>query len=233
VKEPELIVVPTAVFAERAAEWVATSLAQAVAARAHASVALAGGNTPLPIYRELSGTRGELVPWSQLDIFFGDERAVPPEHPDSNFGQVSTALGARLRQAGRVERMRAEIGDPEAAAAAYAGLLPSAFDLILLGMGEDGHIASLFPQSSALFASTRRVVVTAGPKPPRVRLTLTPSVLALAHRIVVLVTGAAKAGMVARALATSDDVAAVPARLVREAVWILDEAAAAAIPERR
>jgi 6-phosphogluconolactonase len=228
-----VIVLPGDGFASQAAAHLAQLLVGLPPPGRRASLALAGGATPLPVYRELAGPTGDVVPWSRLELFFGDERAVPPTDEESNYGQIERALGARLRQVVRVERMEGERADLEAAALAYERALPVALDLVLLGMGEDGHVASLFPESPALDERARRVVPVLGPAPRRARLTITPPVLAAARRVVILVRGRAKAERVARVVAGDDGGPRLPAMLVRQGTWILDEDAASALPRRR
>jgi 6-phosphogluconolactonase len=123
--------------------------------------------------------------------------------------------------------MKGESPNREQAARDYEAALPEALDVLVLGIGEDGHTASLFPNSSALTETARRVLPVIGPKPPPERLTLTPPVLAAARFVLVLAAGAGKAAAVARALEGELDVRACPAQLVRDAVWLTDHAAAA------
>ena len=221
------IVVPAAAFVDAAVAHLTHALHAARNARAMVSVALAGGSTPRPVYAALAA-RGALD-WNRIDIFFGDERAVPPDDPDSNYRMAREAL---FEPAGvpeeRVHRMEAERQDLERAADEYAAGLPPAFDVMLLGIGQDGHTASLFPGSPVLEERSRLVVPVTGPKEPRTRLTVTPPVIARAREIIVLATGSAKAGPVARALDPSTRVADAPVVLARRGTWILDEAAAAA-----
>lgn len=123
--------------------------------------------------------------------------------------------------------MLGESSDYDAAARAYEGVLPEALDVLVLGLGEDGHTASLFPGSSALFEEARRVLPVVGPKPPPNRLTITPPVLKAARAVVVLAAGGGKAQAVARALEGPLDVGNCPSQLVRDALWLMDHAAAA------
>ena len=166
------------------------------------SVALAGGNTPRQVYELLATERFEnRVEWPQTYFFFGDERCVPPEHPDSNYAMAYGALISRVPiPAKNVHRMIGE-GDPNENARAYeaelrtffAGLTWPRFDLVLLGMGEDGHTASLFPDSAAFKEMSRWVVATRNEQSRQERITLTVPVFNHARRIMVLVTGKKKA----------------------------------------
>jgi 6-phosphogluconolactonase len=217
-----------AALARLAAEWLAGEIRVAVALRGACALGLAGGATPHPAYEALAaGPLDEPVPWDRVHVFFGDERAVPPDHPDSNFRMASEALLGRVGvPAGNVHRMEAEAADADAAADRYARLLPEALDVLVLGVGADGHTASLFPGSPALGERSRRVVPARAPKPPERRLTLTPPVIAAARRLLVLAAGADKAQAVARALKSPGAPEEVPARLARDGVWFLDKSAA-------
>ena len=210
---------------------------------AHApfTVALAGGSTPQRLYELLAGepyvTR---VRWGSVELFFGDERAVPPEHPDSNYGMARRALLDHVPSV--AHRMAAEGQD----ARGYARLLSEriakrcdgvpVLDLVLLGIGEDGHTASLFPGTAALAEHTRWVVMNDVPQLHTRRMTLTYPVLNAAERVWVLTAGAGKRAMVAECLAAAernDDPPARPILGVRpthgELIWYLDQAAAAAM----
>jgi 6-phosphogluconolactonase len=203
----------------------AAAIRQALEARQSASVCLAGGSTPKRAYELLST---EALDWGRVDFYFGDERCVSPDHPDSNYRMACEALvrpgGPRLE---RIHRMSAEQEDREAAAAAYDQELPTQLDAMVLGIGEDGHTASLFPGSEALREEKRRVRVIRGAKPPPWRLTVTPPVLRAARALLVLAAGSGKAEAVARAM-KAGAVEEIPARLAARdgATWLLDAAAA-------
>ena len=223
----ELIVVPTpSELARPAAEWLALEIASAIAERGGCALCLAGGRTPEPVYRALAGAAG--IAWTRVDVFFGDERAVPPDHPDSNYLMVRRVLLSRVPlPAGRIHRMEAERFDRDSAALQYEGSLPPRLDILVLGMGPDGHTASLFPGSAALDERRRLVVPVVGAKPPAERLTITPPVIEAARRVAVLATGEDKAAMVARALEGALAPKEVPVQLARRGSWFLDQAAAA------
>ena len=226
---PEVVIAAPDQWTETAARRIADSLEDSVAARRVASVFLAGGNTPRPVYARLAELAPPL-PWDRIDVYFGDERAVPPDHPGSNYRMAAETL---LDPAGvpeeRRHRMPAERPDREEAAREYAERLPERPDLLLLGIGEDGHIASLFPGSAAVLERARAVVPAEGPRPPQWRLTVTPLVIAAARECIVLAKGRGKAVAVARALHGPDDVSECPARLARSGVWILDPEAASGL----
>lgn len=225
-------------WARAAAGRIAATLRRALSERevrggrhGRVSLALAGGSTPEPVYRDLSAMPA--VSWDRVEIFFGDERCVPPDHPESNFRMVREALLEPLGfSADRVHRMEAERDDRDGAAADYARILPPGLDLLLLGVGPDGHTASLFPGAPALGERVRLVVPVSSPaERGPARLTVTPPVLEAAARIVVLVRGPAKADAVARALEGAWDPRACPAQLARRGAWLLDAASAGRLEE--
>jgi 6-phosphogluconolactonase len=205
--------------AERAAEVLATALdaARTVHGAAHAS--LAGGSTPLRAYELL----GPLLPdWSDVHIWFGDERCVGPDDPESTYRMVRETL---VVPGAEIHRCRGELG-PDAAAAEYAEALRDVvLDVALLGMGPDGHTASLFPGHPVLHAEGIAVGVRDSPKPPPERVTLTLPYINNARRILLLTTGEAKAQALARVVAGPDE--AIPASLLaRDRLEIIaDEAA--------
>ncbi len=206
--------------AERAAELAADRMAEAAAAGGH--VALAGGRTPRRAY-ELVGERAG-IDWSRVDLWFGDERCVPPDDPESNYRLVAETLLAHAAGA----RVHAVDGraDPDVAAAAYAAEIRGVrLDLALLGLGEDGHTASLFPGSPALDVRDREAVAVTASKPPPRRITLTLPVFEAAAAIVVLAVGEGKADAVAAVLRGPDR--RFPASLLPERAELLSDRAAA------
>ncbi len=202
------------------ARWVAHALREAMAGGQRVSLALSGGSTTGQVYRELVK---QDVTWALVDFYFVDERFVPPEHPDSNYLLAEETLLKPLGiQAHQVFRMQGERTDRDQAARDYEALLPDVLDVVVLGMGEDGHTASLFPGHTALEERRRRVLAVVGPKPPPWRMTLTLPVLQAARKVLGLVTGAGKRDIVARFRAGED----LPAARVRQAEWMMDRAAA-------
>jgi len=183
-------------------------------------VALAGGSTPRRLYERLAACD---FPWSETEVFFGDERCVPPDHPDSNYRMAHEALLSRVQA--RVHRMPGETCDASAyeedLARVFGPGLPE-FDLVLLGLGVDGHTASLFPGDPALDVTDRHVVRVQRPDHPR--LTLTLPVLSAAKVVMFLVSGESKRESLRRLLAGAD----IPAARVRgrQVIIIGDEAAA-------
>ena len=192
------------------------------------SIALAGGNTPRPVYELLAAPPlRDQIDWTNLDVYWGDERAVPPTDPQSNYAMAWDALLSRVPiPPSQVHRMEAEHADREAAARDYEAILPRALDVLVLGVGPDGHTASIFPGSDAMRESHRRVMPVIGPKPPPARLTITPPVIETAHEIVVIATGADKAAVVARTLDGSNSARDLPIQFARRGAWFLDPAAA-------
>jgi len=184
------------------------------------TVALAGGSTPRLLYERLA-TRD--FPWSETELFFGDERCVPPDHPDSNYRMAYEALLSQVQA--RVHRMPGETCDAasyeEELTRVFGPGLPE-FDLVLLGLGEDGHTASLFAGDLALDITDRRVVRVV--RPDHARLTLTLPVLSAAKVVMFVVSGESKREALGRLLAGAD----TPATRVRarRVVVIADEAAA-------
>lgn len=203
------------------------------------SLVLAGGSTPRGLYTLLADEFGEMLDWSMIDLFWGDERYVPHDDPQSNFRMAREALLDRISiPSANVYPMPTNREIPEDAARAYDGILRSyfeghepRFDLVLLGIGADGHTASLFPGSSALAESDRWVVSVQGPTEPSIRLTLTYPIVNRARNVFVLARGAEKADAVRQALATPPDPAQCPASGIDpkggRLVWWLDESAAA------
>ena len=217
-------VFPSQSYAQEAAARIALRLP------GRGSVVLTGGNTIEPIYAALATSDAG---WGSLDVFFSDERCVPPDDPASNYGLVRRSLFDPVR-ARRVHRMRGE-DPPDAAAAAYheeVAAVTGGFDLVLLGMGTDCHIAAMFPGSSALDERQRLCVAVKRPDGLE-GLTLTPPALDRSHSIVFLVSGADKAEAARRAVAGDEGSATCPARVLAEhpdVTFLLDEAAAADLP---
>lgn len=216
-----LLVVDRADLGPVGARWIADRARDAISARGAFSIALAGGATPRPIYEALAAGASD---WARWHVFFGDERCVPADHADSNQRLATEALLGRVAiPAAQVHGIAGD-ADPEAVARASEAALPDVLDLVLLGVGPDGHVASLFPGSPALLERTRRYVVVRGaPKPPAMRITITPPVLLAARARLVVAVGAEKADAIARA--RGGDVS-LPATLARPCTWLIDRAAA-------
>ncbi len=212
--------------------------------RDRAMIALSGGSTPKSLYERLTedSTIRASMPWAALHVFWGDERHVPPSHPDSNYGMAFRALIDRVPiPPDHIHRIQGEWPDAEAAAADYQvtlrhvfgldpGVVP-AFDLILLGLGPEGHTASIFPGSPAIREPLRLVMAPWVEKLRHHRITFTSRVLNAASTVIVLAAGEEKAAAVKAALEGPEDRDGVPAQLLRDSAgsveWFLDEAAAA------
>ena len=200
------------------------------------TVALAGGSTPKRLYELLAAEPyRSRIRWRDVEFFFGDERAVPPEHPDSNYGMARRALLEHVPST--AHRMAAETGDERGYARIMSERIAErrdgvpVLDLVLLGIGEDGHTASLFPGTAALHERQRWVVMNDVPQLHTRRMTLTYPTLNAAERVWVLIAGAAKQTMVAECLAAAArNETPRPILGVRptagELVWFLDKAAA-------
>jgi 6-phosphogluconolactonase len=229
----------------KSAEAVARAAAAAVVEAAFKAIhehgevrlVLSGGRTPRAAYQLLAGELRDEVDWRRVVFYFGDERCVPPDHPDSNYRMAKEVLFDPLKiQGNSVRRMAGELPPPSAAAdydteirALMAERTP-AFDLVLLGMGAEGHTASLFPGSPALDETTRTVVNVVVPIQPPERLTLTPVAFASARQILFLVTGADKAEALAKVFGGGDDLPAARVSQLASSQFLVDEAAASKLP---
>ena len=233
--------------AREAAKRFAAAASRAVEASTHFRVALSGGRTPLAAYRLLGqdGTFRDSVHWPSVDFFWGDERFVGPDDPQSNYRSAQEALLGPLEiDPARIHPVPTEAVDASAAATAYEQLLGRAFgtqrpqvprfDLVLLGLGADGHTASLFPGALPDFGE-RLVVASRRPDDGSARVTLTPTVLSAAREVLFLVTGAEKAEALEGTLRAKEPDPTFPASLVRPAggmiTWLADRAAAATIAD--
>jgi 6-phosphogluconolactonase len=242
--QPEIIILPNAAaIARRAAEEFVSIAAQAVKEKGACNVALAGGSTPKALYSLLVDDPEfrARVPWDKLQLFFGDERHVPPDHTDSNFRMATEAMIAKspLRPE-QVTRIQGELADTEMAAREYeqalrrhfrlsAGEYPR-FDLVLLGMGEEGHTLSLFPGTKALHPEGRLVVRNWIGKLYAERITLTAATINQAACILFMVTRADKAPALKAVLEGPYEPEQLPAQLIQprdgKLLWLLDTAAA-------
>jgi 6-phosphogluconolactonase len=225
-------------LARAAANTFAAEATQSIREKGRFAVTLAGGSTPNALYELLAAEYVNALDWSRVHAFFGDERCVPPDHEDSNYRMAQEALLSRV-PVGSVHRMHGEM-EPREAAALYEKELEDFFDgtpvldLVLLGIGEDGHTASLFPRTPALDVRDRWAVENQVEKLGTVRLTLTIPTINAARTVVFLVAGEGKAEALREILEGDADPRDYPAKFVRTAsgpVWMVDEAAAGLLRE--
>jgi 6-phosphogluconolactonase len=248
---PEIVIVADAdAAAGIAADRIATILTETVSLRGRADWATTGGSTPVAIYRHLAAeTLRVAVPWSDVHVWWGDDRFVPRDHPLSNVMPLDDVLllgGHVPLPVANLHPFPTEVAigegrDPAWCAAALADELREAaldvedgwpvLDLILLGVGTDGHILSVFPGSSAFDATELALAIPAPThiEPHVARVTLNPALVTVARNVLVVALGSAKAGVLAEVLGPDRDVRRLPAQLAARAgaTWILDEAAAA------
>src|SRR4051794_32073205 len=248
---PPLVVVhrDAGLLARAVAARLVTALVDAQAARGHASVVLTGGGIGTSTLRELAASPArDAVDWEMLDVWWGDERFLPSGHPERNDTQAREALldsvdvdPARIHTMGTSDGAGGD--DVDAAAEAYAAELSAAarpedhgpvptFDVLLLGVGAEGHIASLFPETPALYDDRAVVPVRGAPKPPPTRLSLSMSTINAAREVWVVAAGQEKAAAARMALSGAGPTAvpAAGARGKARTLWLLDHAAAARLP---
>ena len=221
-------------LAERALVIVLEKIQVAIQDRGLCTIALAGGSTPKSLYEAIATHN---LPWNKIHLFWGDERYVPPEHPDSNQGMVRRSWLTRVNfPSDNIHPMPTGAEDPNLDAEAHenelvkffqvtAGKFP-VFDIVLLGMGDDGHTASLFPHTEALSVTDR--LVTVGNKDGQPRLTFTAPLINNARCVIFLVAGANKRPAKEQVFADQADPMTYPARLIQptgELWWLLDRAA--------
>jgi 6-phosphogluconolactonase len=237
IKKPELIVTEDlAQFIDIAAKYISSQLEDIAGSKGHVDIALSGGSTPIPVYEKLTlHTYAFHIPWEAIDFYFGDERCVPPDDPDSNFfAAEDSILKYESIKSSQIHRIPADEENLEKVAMEYAAILPDHLDILLLGMGDDGHIASIFPGSILVDEKNAKMaVVKETPRDPKCRITITPIVIENAGKIVVMVSGANKAQMVARAIEGPYNPHEIPAQLALEGTWILDKAAASGLLETK
>ena len=238
------------VLAEDVAARLVIKLVDAQAERGVASVVLTGGRVAARVYRAIAASPArDAVDWSHVDVWWGDERFLPSGDPERNETQARAALlDAVPVNPMRIHPMPAtdwpDVEDPESAAARYARALADAakpgseilphFDVLLLGVGEDGHIASVFPEHPAVYETRPVAAVRGAPKPPPIRLTLTPPAINTAEEVWLIAAGTGKSSAVRMALSGAGPVQ-VPAAGVHgvdRTLWLVDRQAAAELPPR-
>ena len=212
-------------------EGLARAAAELFVQRNPSAVALSGGSTPKLLYQLLADPNEpfrDQVPWSRIQFFWSDERHVPPDHPDSNYRLANEAMLAHVPiTRGNVHRVMSENPDAEEAAERYEAIVPPRFALILLGLGNDGHTASIFPGSAVLHETERLVAAPWVEKLNTYRITMTLPLINNAASVLFLVSGAEKAEIVREILKGPER---YPAQEVKpaegELIWLLDRAAA-------
>ena len=221
-------------LAREAAAYIVAIGRKALSERGRFNLLLAGGTTPAQTYRNLAeSTRTDTAFWRNTHLYWGDERLVPADDPESNVRMArETLVDIVPVPAENIHPVPVEIGDAKAAASSYATLLPSKPDLVLLGLGEDAHIASLFPGSDAVEETSRRVVAVRGGRPPLRRITITPPVLNSAREVLVLVAEERKAKALNSVFVKGGDARDIPGRLVRDRLWMADRAASRLLLQR-
>jgi 6-phosphogluconolactonase len=245
--EIRILTTPQELF-EIAAEEVVRCAQEAVAGRGRFTIALSGGSTPNSLFNLLATNARSVLPWDHTFFFWGDERHVPPTDPDSNYRMADETMLSKIPvAAGNVFRMPAENPDADSAAREYEATLRKffqlepgqvpIFDLILLGMGPDGHTASLFPGTAGLQEKSRLVIANWVEKLKTSRLTLTLPVLNAARCVAFLVSGTDKAAVLRTVLEDEDAPAEqYPSKLVRpnngRLVWLVDRAAASQLTSK-
>jgi 6-phosphogluconolactonase len=241
-------IAPTpAAVAQAAAQLFTSAAIKAVKARGLARIAISGGTTPKAMFALLADPTQPFikqVPWDKIDLYWVDERCVPPDHADSNYRMTSDALLSKVPlPTERIHRMEGEL-EPEVAAARYESTIRNSFklegaetptfDLILLGMGDDGHTASLFPHTEALNDMTHIVVANHVPQKDTWRITLTWPVINQGREVVFLIEGAAKAQILHDVLLGPYQPDTYPSQIIRPAsgqlTLLLDSAAASKLP---
>lgn len=230
-----------------AADTIVRIAHESIAARGHFTLALSGGSTPKKLYGLLAteAYRSQ-IDWSKIDIFWSDERCVPADDAESNYRMAHEVMLSKLPiPTARIHRVPADQADREAASLTYAQEIQQvigaegvpSIDLIQLGMGPEGHTASLFPHQASLHEVDRLIMPVTVPKPPPPRLTFTPPLLNAARHILFLVTGAEKDEAVQAVLEGSYQPEEYPAQIVRptsgEVTWMLDTGAAAKLSKQK
>lgn len=223
-----------AALVERSRHLVVEKLLEAIAQRGQATIALAGGSTPRPLYESLAE---QDLPWEKLHVFWGDERYVPAAHADSNQGMARKAWLSKVNiPESNIHPMPTGSGSPQINAAEHGAMLQQffevdsgefpAFDVILLGIGDDAHTASLFPHTDALKVRDR--FITVGNKDGQPRITFTIPLINQARCVIFLIAGASKQDALSHIFAENDDPHQYPARFIQpqgELYWLLDGAA--------
>lgn len=237
----------TDTLSHEAALYIVRVAQESIVTHGRFTVALSGGNTPKKLYSLLGEEpyRSQ-IDWNLVEIFWSDERCVPPDSPDSNFWLAQQVLLGKIPISSKqIHRMPADMEDRDAASLLYTRDMQQtfgtdgvpAFDLMQLGMGPEGHTASLFPHQASLHEQQRLVMPVSVPKPPPPRLTFTPRILNAATHVLFLVTGTDKADAVQAVLEGEYQPDEYPAQIVQpvkgEVTWMLDQAAASKLQKTK
>lgn len=217
---PTVLVIPTAEWSKQACELILAEIRSLSLRGPRISVMLTGGRSARALYAAWAGSPAFLAT-GNVDYYLGDERCVPASHGESNSGMVMRDLFGRGMPPGSRFFPMAADGDKERLAQDYEKILPARLDVLLLSVGEDGHVASLFPGGAALKEKNRRVVPVSGPKAPHDRLTITPSVIRSARTVFLLAQGEQKAKLLGSVLA-GGEAGSLPVALAMDATWLLD-----------
>jgi len=209
----------------QAGEAIRCAIEDAILVKGTCSLMLTGGNTVKRIYQYWANQRD--FPHDRITYFFGDERCVAFDHPESNYGMACRSLFPQgIPEHVHIHPMDGSSGNRVRAARHYEENLPPNIDVLLLGLGEDGHVASLFPGDPATIEVGRLVMPVIGIKSPRERLTITPKVIAGARTVFLLATGALKGKVLSRVLNEGCSAQELPVRCAKGAIWLLDKVAA-------
>ena len=211
------------------ADHVISAATSAIDSRGRFDLVLSGGSTPRRTYQLLKErSRGNASLWGKVHVYWGDERYVPHDHPDSNYLLAKEAmLDALDLPAQNVHPVPTDCGSPTECAARYGKMFPAKPDLMLLGMGSDGHTASLFPGTPSVSRTDAPFIASAAPREPRDRICAASGTILAAREIIVLVSGADKADALCSVFAADGSAEATPARIAVDSDWFVDEDAAA------
>jgi 6-phosphogluconolactonase len=211
-----------------AAETIYTTGKKAIQQQDTFHFVLSGGNTPQGVYEKLaSESRTDREFWSKTHVYWGDERCVPPDDPQSNYRMANRALLFQVPiPFANIHRIEAEHSDTQKMIEEYESLFPKSPDLVLLGMGADGHTASLFPGSPALERTGQSFIKTEAAVEPKYRITMTPEAIRNAKEVIVLVSCKDKSETLVRVFQKEGSVSKTPARLARDRTWLVDIKAA-------
>jgi 6-phosphogluconolactonase len=221
---PQIIVFSDEHWANESALLLESYVEEVCKKKGSCAVMLTGGRGAEKIYRAWSGQLMRRK--NNLDFFFGDERCVASEDPESNYRMVCQALfPTGIPDRFSIHRVKGENTDRGAEAKRYGKTIPDKIDILLLSIGEDGHIASLFPKGEGLSEKNEPVIVVSAPKLPKLRFTITPKVIVAAEKIICLASGENKGEALAKAILDPDNIAEVPARLALAGTWLMDESA--------